>query len=66
MSTITMPRSGDFNFECIHCGFDTGKPPINKKEDGQDFTLFFCGQCKEKTLIRFDDSLATIFKVVSQ
>lgn len=65
MSTITMPHSGGFNFKCIHCGFDTGKPPINKKQKGQGFTMFYCGQCHEKTLIRFDDTIATIFKVVS-
>ena len=70
MSVQTLPANGDFTFKCAHCEFDTNKPPYKKHNKGQDFTLFFCGQCKESTLIRFDcldpiNATCTVFKVIT-
>lgn len=64
MSIRTIPSSGEFNVECLHCGFDTKKTP-EKLNEGAELKLYFCGQCKESTLIRNDGTLATIFKVES-
>ena len=64
MGVKTMPAKGPFTVECAHCGFDTNKTP-EKLNKGQELKLYFCGQCKESTLIRNDGSLATIFKVES-
>jgi predicted SprT family Zn-dependent metalloprotease len=65
MGVRTMPTDGAFTFRCYHCGFDTGKTPVKHKDSEQDLKLYFCGQCKESTLIRFDGDVSTVFRVES-
>lgn len=64
MSVVTMPSNGEFTVKCQHCGFDTNKNP-EKLTKGAELHLYFCGQCKESTLIRSGFGTATIFKVES-
>jgi hypothetical protein len=64
MGVKTMPSSGGFTVKCEHCGFDTKKNP-DKLCKGLELHLYFCGQCKESTLIRSAFGTATIFKVLS-
>jgi hypothetical protein len=64
MSVTTMPADGEFTVECKHCGFDTKKTPA-KLNKAQELHLYFCGQCKESTLIRVVFDSATVFMVQS-
>jgi len=64
MSVTTMPSGGEFTVKCAHCGFDTKKNP-DELCGGMELHLYFCGQCKESTLVRSAFGSATIFKVQS-
>ena len=60
-----MPANGEFNFECSHCSFDSGKTPEKIKGEHDNIKTYFCGQCKEMTLIKIDFGMASIFRLES-
>lgn len=60
----TMPVDGEFVFKCEHCGHTRNKTPKQLKDDGQDYKLYFCDQCKQSTLIQYRGNSCAIFKVV--
>lgn len=60
---VTMPTNGAFYFYCQHCRTGNGKKPKEMKDDGQDYKLHFCGQCKKSTLMQFRGDVCALFRV---
>ena len=65
MGCRTLPSKGAFSFKCAHCEFDTKKTPSEIKGESKSIKTYFCGQCKEMTLIKIEFGVASVFKVES-
>ena len=63
---MTRTSSNMFKHECTFCGHDYNKPASKMVEDGQDFNVIFCSQCKNMETIRKGDDYAVIYQHVGE
>ncbi len=59
---MTRTSPDHFDHTCTFCGYDYKKPASEMVENGQDFNVIFCGQCKNMETIRKGDDYAVIYQ----